>query len=170
MTTLSDQTAALSRELDELTHGQVKHEFVSNPTMRPDGERWTITAYGESHAGLSTTAAHGLLVAWRDALHRARARVLTQRELTTARRIDLHRTASGGWRISTQKIDGVPEVDGWKVTDTDQHAGPSLFQLADFVLEQHDYRRLWEWTVDQAAILSLNIPVRYLTVATKGKS
>lgn len=162
-TTVHDQVATLSAELDQLTHGEVKHVFASAPTE--GAARWTITAFGKGHTALADDAAYGLLVAWSGALRGAQARPLTPREVDSGYRVELYRTASGKWRVATQTLAGIVDGDDYLVGDADPIS--AVHTLAGDFLRQGGYTRLWGWALAQDQVVAPQWGIRYVTIATK---
>jgi hypothetical protein len=134
----------LAHTLRELSSGEIV-TVVSNPTDRPGGERWTISAYGERYDTMHTRNAAFTLESWRSKLTAGGVRALSETELAKAHRAVLFRTIDGSWAVMTQAMSGTPDMGGWTLEFRDTDDTAEAMKCADIVMAGSGYGRLFAW-------------------------
>lgn len=153
MPKIAPEILALAEECRDRSAGEVRCDHISNPDDSPTGDRWTVSAFGESYSGLVTAEAHTFFTAWRTLLASAGAEWPGLVKLARMRRITLFRTSTGGWTTLTQTVtsQGPLCTDGWPVkvlaiADANETTAAAAAQVAaDESLAERGFTRTCTW-------------------------
>jgi len=153
-----DILVALSDSVAERSNGEVRREMVSD-------SGWTVTEFGHSRT-VDRRTAESFFKGWDEKLTVAEALALSAGERETALRAVLYRTASGGWEVQIQTLDGPPRGETWPMSTSTTDAVDRIYAFK-VVAAEHGYRPVWSFPVVR---MWFDAPEQYASILVPARS